>query len=107
MNSYVLGLVATAQIGFSLLAVLLPRATVYCTTEIQSKLGIWKCRLREIGCVFADGGVEDYRVGDAEGALGLRMQPRQGDRRGQGGLCAPALSHTPFHLLLYGSTRAL
>lgn len=46
-------------------------------------------------------------VGDAEVAIGLRMQRRQGDRRGQGGLCAPALSHTPFHLLLYGSTETL
>lgn len=49
----------------------------------------------------------DYALGDVEGALILRMQPRQRDRRGQGGLCAPALSHTPFHLLLYGSTRHL
>lgn len=55
-------------------------------------------RFREIGCVFADGGLGDYRVGGVEGAIGLRMYPRQGDRRGQGGLCEPALSHTPFHL---------
>lgn len=49
------------------------------------------------------GSLGDYTVGDAEAALASRMQPRQGGRRGQGVLCAPALSHTPFHLLLYGT----
>lgn len=41
------------------------------------------------------------------GGPSLRMQLRQGDQWEQPGLCAPALSHTPFHLLLYGSTVAV
>lgn len=60
-----------------------------------------------MGRVFADGGLGDGMVGDVEGAPSPRTQTRQGDRRGQERLCAAALSHTPFHLFLYGSTGAV
>lgn len=76
----------------------------------RSKPEIWKCIYPGLGRldVFLQiGASRATGWGMLKGLSASRMQPRQGDRQGQGGLCAPALSHTPFHLLLYGNTRAL
>lgn len=76
----------------------------------RSKLEIWKCIYPSLGRldVFLQIGASCATGwGMLKGLSASRMQPRQGNRQGQGGLCAPALSHTPFHLLLYGNTRAL
>lgn len=99
MNLYILQLVVSVT---SRLMVLVSWAICYTVPQNHKTL-----RLRILVVLVQMGSSEDYTVGDVEGALILRMQSRQGDRRGQGGLCAPALSHTPFHLLLYGSTRHL
>lgn len=72
-----------------------------CSLGLVAKVKMSSLLLMEWGALRTSG------WGDAEGSLGLRMQLRQGNRRGQGVLCASALSHTPFHLLLYGSTRVL